>query len=56
VQALENDIRAWVTAWNENPRPFTWTKTAEEIFDGNPQRISAVLVHDRRSIKRAFES
>jgi transposase len=33
VQALENDIRAWVAAWNENPRPFAWTKTADEIFD-----------------------
>jgi len=33
VQALEAGIRAWVENWNENPRPFTWTKTAEEILD-----------------------
>lgn len=32
VQALEADIRAWVKAWNENPRPFVWTKTAEQIL------------------------
>jgi transposase len=32
VQALEKDIRAWVTTWNANPRPFIWTKTAEEIL------------------------
>lgn len=32
VQALEADIRAWVAAWNENPKPFVWTKTAEEIL------------------------
>lgn len=32
VQALEADIRQWVTAWNENPRPFVWTKTAEQIL------------------------
>lgn len=32
VQALERDIRAWVAAWNENPTPFIWTKTAEEIL------------------------
>ncbi len=32
VQALENDIRSWVKAWNENPRPFIWTKPAEEIL------------------------
>lgn len=32
VQALEKDIRAWVKAWNENPKPFIWTKPAEEIL------------------------
>jgi transposase len=32
VQALEKDIRAWVKAWNEDPRPFIWTKGAEEIL------------------------
>lgn len=33
VQALEADIRAWVRTWNENPTPFTWTKTAEQILE-----------------------
>jgi transposase len=33
VQALEADIRSWVAAWNENPKPFIWTKTAEEILE-----------------------
>ena len=33
VQALEADIRAWVKTWNEDPRPFIWTKTAEQILD-----------------------
>ncbi len=33
VQSLEKDIRAWVADWNENPRPFTWTKTADEILE-----------------------
>jgi hypothetical protein len=32
VQALEKDIRGWVKAWNDNPKPFIWTKTAEEIL------------------------
>src|SRR6201987_5774980 len=32
VQALENDIREWIATWNDNPRPFTWTKTADEIL------------------------
>jgi hypothetical protein len=33
VQALERDIRAWLADWNEHPRPFLWTKTADEILD-----------------------
>jgi hypothetical protein len=32
VQALETGIRVWIENWNQNPRPFTWTKTAEEIL------------------------
>lgn len=33
VQALEKDLREWVKTWNENPTPFVWTKTAEEILE-----------------------
>jgi transposase len=33
VQALEKDIRDWVKTWNENPKPFIWTKTAEQILE-----------------------
>src|SRR5664280_339134 len=33
VQALETDIRKWVKAWNTDPRPFIWTKSAEQILD-----------------------
>jgi transposase len=33
VQALENDIKDWIATWNDNPRPFTWTKTADEILN-----------------------
>jgi transposase len=32
VRALENDIRDWIATWNESPRPFAWTKTADEIL------------------------
>uniref|UniRef100_UPI0005924B42 IS630 family transposase n=1 Tax=Nocardia takedensis TaxID=259390 RepID=UPI0005924B42 len=43
VAALEKDVRNWVDRWNENPRPFVWRKTAEEILDSLArylQRIS----------------
>jgi transposase len=33
VQELNADIRAWIDSWNDNPRPFLWTKTADEILD-----------------------
>jgi transposase len=33
VQALEKDVRTWIKNWNNNPRPFTWTKTADEILN-----------------------
>jgi hypothetical protein len=23
----------WITAWNDNPRPFVWHKSADEILD-----------------------
>lgn len=32
IQALEADVRKWVTAWNKNPKPFVWTKTADQIL------------------------
>jgi transposase len=32
VAELEADITAWIAAWNEEPRPFVWTKTADEIL------------------------
>ncbi|QYN19134.1 IS630 family transposase [Amycolatopsis sp. DSM 110486] len=33
VQNLEADIRSWIKEWNDNPRPFIWTKTAAEILE-----------------------
>ena len=33
VAELEADLNAWIQAWNDDPRPFVWTKTADEILD-----------------------
>ncbi len=33
VAELEADLTAWIAAWNTDPRPFVWTKTADEILD-----------------------
>jgi transposase len=42
VQALEADIRAWIENWNADPKPFTWTKTAEEILDSLARYIARI--------------
>lgn len=33
VAQLAADITRWVDTWNDNPTPFTWTKTADQILD-----------------------
>ncbi|WP_392757964.1 IS630 family transposase [Streptomyces sp. LN590] len=33
VQALEKDIRNWIAAWNTDPKPYVWTKPADEILE-----------------------
>ena len=43
VQELEQSIRQWVATWNQDPRPFVWHKTADEILESLAaycQRIS----------------
>jgi len=32
VRELNTDIRAWIDTWNDNPRPYVWTKTADQIL------------------------
>jgi transposase len=32
VRQLNTDIRTWITTWNDNPRPYVWTKTADQIL------------------------
>jgi transposase len=44
VRELNRDIRAWIDTWNDDPRPFVWTKTADEILatiQAYLQRINA---------------
>jgi transposase len=33
VRELNADIRDWLEHWNENPRPYVWSKTAEQILN-----------------------
>ena len=42
VAALEADIRAWIDTWNQNPRPFAWTKTADEILNSLAKYLARI--------------
>jgi transposase len=33
VRDLNADIRAWIATWNDDPKPYVWTKTADQILD-----------------------
>jgi transposase len=33
VKELEADITTWIASWNANPKPFVWTKTADQILE-----------------------
>ena len=33
VADLNADIRAWMKTWNDDPKPYVWTKTADQILD-----------------------
>jgi transposase len=33
VKDLTASIRTWITTWNEDPKPYVWHKSADEILD-----------------------
>jgi transposase len=33
VHQLNSDIRAWIQTWNDDPKPYVWTKTADQILE-----------------------
>jgi hypothetical protein len=33
VTELETGIRKWINEWNKDPKPFVWTKSANEILE-----------------------
>src|SRR4051794_21700224 len=42
VVALENDVRQWINNWNQDPKPFIWTKTAEDILQSLSKYIAKI--------------
>ena len=33
VKELNSDLDTWTATWNEDPKPFVWHKTADQILD-----------------------
>jgi transposase len=33
VRQLNADIRSWIDNWNDDPKPFVWTKSADQILE-----------------------
>jgi transposase len=33
TRQLNADIRAWIQTWNDDPKPYIWTKTADQILE-----------------------
>jgi transposase len=33
VRQLNADIRNWIDTWNDDPQPYVWTKTADQILE-----------------------
>jgi transposase len=42
VAELNTDIRGWIAACNENPKPYVWVKTADQILDNLTQYLNRI--------------
>jgi len=42
VQGLEAEIRDYAKGWNQDPRPFIWTKPAEQILESIGQLLTRI--------------
>jgi transposase len=42
VRALNSDIRRWIETWNDDPRPYVWTKTADQILESTRRYCTTI--------------
>jgi transposase len=59
VTTLERDIRTWIEHWNADPKPFVWTKTADEILPRHQRSKNfthaTLVVHGQSSINNSIQ-
>jgi transposase len=46
LKELAADIEAWAAAWNENPKPFVWHRSADEILQRLARYCAQVTATD----------
>jgi transposase len=42
VAELNTDIRNWIKTWNNDPKPYVWVKTADQILDNLTQYLNRI--------------
>lgn len=54
VQALEKDIRSWIANWNTDPKPYAWTKTADEILERLASYLNRIPDSEHQGLLRKW--
>jgi transposase len=49
VRQPNADIRAWITTWNDDPKPFVWTKTTDQILASIAATADESTNHETRT-------
>lgn len=52
VLDLEHDVRQWIANWNNDPKPFTWTKTADEILTSLANYLNKIRPEKDKELTR----
>ena len=50
-QAFE--LHADIRTWNDNPRPYVWTKTADQILPASATTAPELMTQDTRATRPA---
>ena len=53
VRQLNNDIRTWIDTWNEDPRPYVWTKPPTKYWPESAITAPKLTTHDTSAVGRA---
>jgi hypothetical protein len=46
VRQLNTDIREWIDTWNDDPKPYVWTKTTDQILESIARYCDRFTNHD----------